>query len=286
MPGDDRREGQRALAQPVDHHVAAGFDPLGDGDLALTRQQFDAAHLAQIHAHGIVGAAQACLIDVAGLLFLGLFLGLFHLGDGNIAFLVLLALDDLDAHFREIGHHVFDLFGAVLVRRQNRVQLVEGDVAAFLAFRDQPLNAGRGHVQQGCFGILLRRGGVAGDHGLRGHRSENSFIRRAVTRARRDPIPIEHRQIRPRRVHRYEFSPMPRPALSADAMSPASGSGLPLLRPKRLPRVDSSSLRKPKICHHPSSASAGIASDEAHAGRGIGAAARLHTARHAQIQIS
>src|SRR5699024_12465660 len=36
--------------------LAAGLDALGDRDLALAREQFDGAHLAQIHAHGIVGA--------------------------------------------------------------------------------------------------------------------------------------------------------------------------------------------------------------------------------------
>ena len=57
VPGDDRLEGQRAFAQPVDHHVAAGFDPLGDRDFALTRQQLDAAHFAQVHPDRVVGAA-------------------------------------------------------------------------------------------------------------------------------------------------------------------------------------------------------------------------------------
>src|SRR6476661_7182449 len=55
-PDDDGLEGERALAQPRDHRLAAGLDALGDGDFALAREQFDRAHLAQIHAHGIVGA--------------------------------------------------------------------------------------------------------------------------------------------------------------------------------------------------------------------------------------
>ena len=85
VPGDDRLEGQRALAQPADHHVAAGLDALGDGDLALARQQLDAAHLAQVHADRVVGAAEALLVDVAGrlLVLLGLVLGLLGLGDAG-----------------------------------------------------------------------------------------------------------------------------------------------------------------------------------------------------------
>ena len=62
-PDDDGLEGQRAFAQARDHRLAAGLDALGDGDLALARQQLDRAHLAQIHAHRIVGAVGrlACL---------------------------------------------------------------------------------------------------------------------------------------------------------------------------------------------------------------------------------
>ena len=55
-PDDDGLEGQRAFAQAGDHRLAAGLDALGDGDLALARQQLDRAHVAQVHAHGIVGA--------------------------------------------------------------------------------------------------------------------------------------------------------------------------------------------------------------------------------------
>jgi hypothetical protein len=40
-----------------------------------------------------------------------------------------LVLDDVDAHFRQHRHHVLDLFGADLIGRQDRVELVVGDVA-------------------------------------------------------------------------------------------------------------------------------------------------------------
>ena len=55
-PDDDGLEGERAFAEAGDHRLAAGLDALGDGDFALAREQLDRAHLAQIHAHGIVGA--------------------------------------------------------------------------------------------------------------------------------------------------------------------------------------------------------------------------------------
>jgi hypothetical protein len=61
-PDDDRLEGQRALAQAGDHRLAAGLDALGDGDFALARQQLHRAHLAQVHAHRIVGAVGRLLL--------------------------------------------------------------------------------------------------------------------------------------------------------------------------------------------------------------------------------
>ena len=55
-PDDDGLEGEGAFAEAGDHRLAAGLDALGDGDLALAGQKLDRAHLAQIHAHRIVGA--------------------------------------------------------------------------------------------------------------------------------------------------------------------------------------------------------------------------------------
>jgi hypothetical protein len=54
-------EGEWALAESRDHGFAAGLDPLGDGDLALTRKKFHRAHFAEIHAHGVVGAPSGIL---------------------------------------------------------------------------------------------------------------------------------------------------------------------------------------------------------------------------------
>jgi len=170
VPRNDRLERQRAFAQPADHHVAPGLDALGDGDLALARQQLDAAHLAQVHANRIVGAAEACLIHIAGRFFLFRLFGFFDLDRRGFAVLGFLALDDLDAHLVEVGHHVFDLLRAVLLGRQDGVQLVEGDVATLLAARDQPLHGGGLHVEQCGLHILLCGDGLGGYAGLRRHR--------------------------------------------------------------------------------------------------------------------
>ena len=126
-PDDDGLEGQRAFAQARDHRLAAGLDALGDGDLALARQQFDRAHLAQIHAHGVVGALVAFRRPggdgggARGLDDFGAGLGLLLLGGGLgllVGLLGLLGFDDADAHFAEHRVDVFDLIGGIDVRRQ------------------------------------------------------------------------------------------------------------------------------------------------------------------------
>jgi hypothetical protein len=117
---------------PADHHLAAGLDAFGDGDFALARQQFDRAHFAQIHAHGIVGAPDFVFVDVArrraGLDFLAVGLGI-GVGLLVVAFFV---VDDVDAHLGQHRHGVFDLLRGHFVGRQGFVQLVVGDVAALL----------------------------------------------------------------------------------------------------------------------------------------------------------
>src|SRR3546814_6798126 len=48
-PRQQGADGQRALADAADHLLAAGLDALGDGDLALARQQFHRAHRSEEH---------------------------------------------------------------------------------------------------------------------------------------------------------------------------------------------------------------------------------------------
>jgi len=171
-PDNDRLEGERALAQPRDHRLAASFDALGDGDLALARQELDRAHFAQIHAHRIVSTLarllgfrfRRCLgRDFDQLAALGLFLfrflacAFFLLGIG------LLGLDDVDAHLAHHREHVFDLFGGHLLRRHDRIELFIGDIAALLGALDHLLDGGVGQVEQRqrrigrLGGLFLRR---------------------------------------------------------------------------------------------------------------------------------
>ena len=111
-PDDDGLEGQRAFAQARDHRLAAGLDALGDGDFALARQQLDRTHLAQIHAHRIVGALGRLFLLGGGE---RLLLGLDDLAAGVVVIVVVgfvggllglavfcigvLGLDHVDAHF-------------------------------------------------------------------------------------------------------------------------------------------------------------------------------------------
>jgi hypothetical protein len=129
-PDRDGLKGQRAFAQARDHRVATALDALGDGDLALAGQKLDRAHLAQVHAHRVVGAVE--LFGLAGgerdLAARG---GLDHVGRALVLSVLvrLVVLDDVDAHFREHRHHVLDLLRADLLGRQDGVELVVGDVA-------------------------------------------------------------------------------------------------------------------------------------------------------------
>src|SRR5262249_24997445 len=47
-PDDNGLEGERALAEPRDHGLAAGLDTLGNSNLALARKEFQRAHFAKI----------------------------------------------------------------------------------------------------------------------------------------------------------------------------------------------------------------------------------------------
>ena len=171
-PDDDGLEGERALAQPGDHRLAAGLDALGDGDLALAGEEFHRAHFPQVHADRVIGALGRLLglglggnlllnLDQIAALGLGLVLGL-------LALLLLvvgrfLGLDHIDAHLAEHREHVFDLLGIDLLGGQHRVDLVVGDVTALLGGPDQLLDRRVGQVEErqrrigGFGGLLLRR---------------------------------------------------------------------------------------------------------------------------------
>src|SRR6202023_2371810 len=116
-PTDDGANRQWILADAADHHLAASLDALGDRDFALARQQLDGPHLAQIHANGIVGAADVVVIEVTA----DFAVGLVSL-DGRWL-VALLALDNIDPELGQHRHGVLDLLRGHLVVRDSRVQL-------------------------------------------------------------------------------------------------------------------------------------------------------------------
>ena len=60
----------------------------------------------------------------------------------------LLGLDDVDAHLGEHRENVLDLLGIDLLRGQDGVDLVMGDVAALLGGTDELLDRGVRQVEQ------------------------------------------------------------------------------------------------------------------------------------------
>ena len=147
------------LAQARDHGLAAGLDALGDGDLALAREQLDRAHLAQIHAHRIVGAVGRLLgggLGDGGRRALGELaaFALLLLVAVVVGLLRLVGLDHVDAHLVEHRHDVLDLLRRGGVGGENLIQFVDGDIAAFLRGLDHLLDAGIGEVEQRPVGGL------------------------------------------------------------------------------------------------------------------------------------
>ena len=97
----------------------AGLDALRNGDLALARKEFHRTHLAEIHAHGVVGALNGflgpglewnrMLLDLDQPVFA--FLLRLLIGRRLFLGLGLLGFDHVDAHLAEFRQDVLDLLG-------------------------------------------------------------------------------------------------------------------------------------------------------------------------------
>ena len=146
-PDHDGLKGQRAFAEAADHRIATGLDAFGDSNLAFTRQEFDRTHLAQIHAHRIIGAVRRR----AGILTGDNGLGTTGRGDSLavtalgiivaiVFFGVFILVDHIDAHFGQLSENILDLLGGKLLRRQNIVQLFMRDIAALFRSFDEVLD--------------------------------------------------------------------------------------------------------------------------------------------------
>ena len=129
---DEARDRRRARDRLDDGELAA-LDALGDLDFPFAREQRDRAHLAQVHADGIVG-----LVERAGrqieLELLGPFTGAVE----QLFFAVgLLGVDDFDAGAAERAEQVVQLVGRRDVGGQQLVDLVVQQVSLLLADGDE-----------------------------------------------------------------------------------------------------------------------------------------------------
>ena len=198
-------ESDRQPVNAVAHFVQAALDLLGDRDFLLARQQRDAAHLLQIHAHrvGAVGAVISIRRADLGdhrkrrLVFLADFLdggGHFGLVDAPIglvaeervigvvrgggraaAGLLGEALDDLDVVVGENADRVLQVFREQILLRRDSADVLVGDEASLASELDQAANAlldrGVGGSLARAFVILFYRAGFhwARFHGARFH---------------------------------------------------------------------------------------------------------------------
>ena len=141
-------------SRPASMRLAIAISPSRD-------EQLDRAHLAQIHAHRIVGA-----LARLGLLGLGDGLGrrrLDEIAAGIIIVVVVLGLlflaglfglDDVDAHLVEHREHVLDLLRGDFLGGQNAVELLVGDIAALLGVLDHLPDGGIRKIEQRAIGGL------------------------------------------------------------------------------------------------------------------------------------
>ncbi len=132
---DGARDGRRARDRLDDGQLAA-LDALGDLDLALTREQRHGAHLAQVHADGIVGLVERAWREIE----LGFVAGAAAVGafaEELVLAILLLRIDDFDAGVAEGAEQVVQLLGRGDVSGQQLVDLLVEQVALLLAHGDE-----------------------------------------------------------------------------------------------------------------------------------------------------
>ena len=130
----------RVLAQGLVDQPLALLDALGDLHLALAVEERDRAHLAQVHAHGVVGLLVGGETELGRLVFL--LVELARAGLEVVPVLVALGpVDDVDAEIREPEIDLVQLVReAHHLLGQHLVDLVVEEIALLLAQLDQLLD--------------------------------------------------------------------------------------------------------------------------------------------------
>ena len=133
--GDDLADDDGRAGDGLHDADLAALDALGDLDFALAGEQGDGAHLAQVHADGVVGLLEGAggevELDVVGL-FAGLGLVLVALA-GELG----VAGEDVDALGVDGGEQVVEVVGRGDVAGQEVVDLTIGEIALLFARIDE-----------------------------------------------------------------------------------------------------------------------------------------------------
>ena len=119
--GDGGRPGDR-----LDDGELAALDALGDGHFAFAREEGHGAHLAEIHAHRIVGLVQRA----RGQIELGFVARAFTI-EVLVAAVGLVGIDDLDARGTEGVEQIVEFLRRGDLGRQDLVDLVVEQIALF-----------------------------------------------------------------------------------------------------------------------------------------------------------
>ena len=138
---DDVTEGPIALQHLAAEALAGDLDLLGQGDFLIAVEQWDFAHLRQVHADRIVDAPAVFLVHEAEFQFGRISSSEAAGRAGGLALLGLRFVDQLDALLFEKDQDLIDLLGIGVVIRQMVVDLIVGQEALFLARLEQSFQA-------------------------------------------------------------------------------------------------------------------------------------------------
>src|SRR5687767_3163793 len=133
----DHRLGNRRHARDrLDHRQLAALDAACNLDFAFAREQRHGAHLAQVHADGIVGLVERARREIElGAFAFGSFMAL---DTFTLELVALFRIDEIDAGAGEHGEELFEVLGVRgEVRGQQIVHFVVKEIALLLADDDQ-----------------------------------------------------------------------------------------------------------------------------------------------------